>query len=331
MRVLVTGGAGYIGSHTVANLISHGHEVTVLDDLSRGHQGALQHFPSAVLEVGPVADERRVSEILSNRKIDAVIHFAASSLVGESTADPLLYYRNNVAGTQSLLGAMVESGVTSLIFSSSAAVYGEPATVPIDEASPIRPTNPYGETKAAIERMLYWVHQAHGLNSVSLRYFNAAGAHPDWPIGEDHQPETHLIPCVLKAALEGRPVSVFGIDYPTPDGTTVRDYIHVVDLAEAHRLALEWLFMHPGAHAFNLGNGQGFSIREVIQTAQTVVGREIATIESARRRGDPAVLKASVNKARADLGWSPQWSDLTTILQTAWNWHRRHPHGYGDG
>ncbi|AEW05605.1 UDP-galactose 4-epimerase [Sulfobacillus acidophilus DSM 10332] len=328
MRILVTGGAGYIGSHTVSVLVDHGHDVTVVDNLTTGHRESLAPFAGVRLVTADIRDSERMTAVLRQQDIDAVIHFAALSLVGHSMTDPLAYYHNNVGGTERLLSAMKDAGVSRLVFSSTAAVYGEPMSVPIAEDAPTRPTNPYGETKRVIENMLAWAYQAHRLTSVSLRYFNAAGAHPNLPLGEDHHPETHLIPRVLQAALRNEPVPVYGTDYPTPDGTAVRDYIHVLDLAEAHRLALEWLEHHPGAHAFNLGNGQGFSVRQVIDAARLVTQQDIPVTYGPRRAGDPAQLVASVERAQQWLGWTPRLSDLTTIVQTAWDWHRRHPWGY---
>jgi len=243
-------------------------------------------------------------------------------------SDPSVYYRNNLTGSERFLTAIKAAGVQMLVFSSTAAVYGEPDIIPIPETHETRPTNPYGETKRGVERMLYWAYRAYGLRSVSLRYFNAAGAHPDRPLGEDHQPETHLIPQALQAALGKGPLTIYGTDYPTPDGTAIRDYIHVMDLAEAHRLAVEWLPTHPGAHVFNLGNGTGFSVQQVIDTVQQVTGRKIPVNLGPRRPGDPARLVASVQRARAELGWEPRLSDLPTIIGTAWAWHQTHPTGY---
>lgn len=327
MAILVTGGAGYIGSHTVAELVAHGEEVVVLDHLGTGHRRAVLGAPFYEADI---QDERTVREIIGRHGVDAVIHFAANSLVGESVKDPLKYYANNVTGTQKLLSALIAEGVKRFVLSSTAAVYGEPVRTPIEEDDPKQPTNPYGETKLAIERMLHWCHAAYGLSSISLRYFNAAGAHPGLPIGEDHRPETHLIPIVLQAALGQRPcVQVFGRDYPTPDGTCIRDYIHVMDLASAHRLAVARLrTQHVGAEAYNLGNGQGFSVQQVIITAREVTGRDIPVQDAPRRPGDPAVLVASSRRAREVLGWQPQFPDLRDIIASAWRWHSTHPNGY---
>jgi UDP-glucose 4-epimerase len=329
MAVLVTGGAGYIGSHTVAELRAHGEDVVVIDQLGTGHRGAVLGVPFYEIDI---RDEQAVQDIVKRHDVDAVIHFAASSLVGESVRDPLKYYANNVAGTQQLLSALVAAGVRRFVLSSTAAVYGEPVRTPIDEDDPKRPTNPYGETKLAIERMLHWCHEAYGLSSISLRYFNAAGAHPTLPIGEDHRPETHLIPIVLQAALGQRPyVQVFGRDYPTPDGTCIRDYIHVMDLASAHRLAVQRLRSDSVAtEAYNLGNGQGFSVQQVIEAARRVTGRNIPVQDAPRRPGDPAVLVASSERARKVLGWVPQTPELDDIIASAWRWHREHPNGYGE-
>ncbi len=331
MRILVTGGAGYIGSHTVAELVAHGHEVTVVDNLRQGHREALRPFPSVAFHELSLQDESQMVELMRSRGIEAVVHFAASSLVGESVQKPLAYYRNNLCGTEHLLSAMVAAKVDRIVFSSTAAVYGEPSDIPILESSQKQPTNPYGETKLGIERMLHWSSVAYGVRSASLRYFNAAGAHPSVPIGEDHNPETHLIPLVLQVALGQREaISVFGTDYGTADGTCIRDYIHVCDLATAHRLALEWLETASGAHAFNLGNGSGFSVKQVIDASRKVTGRSIAVREVERRAGDPAVLVASPALAEQTLGWRRDYTNLEAILETAWRWHESHPHGYSE-
>lgn len=327
MAVLVTGGAGYIGSHTVLWLKQAGEEVIVYDNLQKGHREAVL---GDVFYRGDLHDEDQLDEIFTKHPIDAVIHFAANSLVGESVQDPLAYYENNVVGSYLLVRKMVERGVKNIVFSSTAATYGEPVKVPIEEADPTIPTNPYGETKLAIERMLKWADQAYGLKSVCLRYFNAAGADPEGRIGEDHTPETHLIPIVLQCALGQREsVSVFGEDYPTADGTCIRDYIHVMDLAQAHYLALEKLRATRVSGIFNLGNGTGFSVREVIETCRRVTGEAIPAVVAPRRAGDPAVLIASSEKAISELGWKPQYPDLETIVTHAWNWHKSRPQGYG--
>ncbi|PTX64441.1 UDP-galactose 4-epimerase [Melghirimyces profundicolus] len=326
MAVLVTGGAGYIGSHTVVHLKERGEEVVVLDGLKTGHVGAVQG--DAFYE-GDLRDGEVLERIFSGHDIDAVVHFAASSLVGESAENPLKYYDNNVYGTLCLLRKMAEHGVEKIVFSSTAAVYGEPKNIPIRETDPTRPTNPYGETKLAVEKMLAWCEKASGVRSVSLRYFNAAGALPGGQMGEDHDPETHLIPIVLQTALGQREsIAIFGEDYPTKDGTCIRDYIHVMDLAEAHGLALEKLRRGGGSGVYNLGNGEGFSVKEVIRVAREVTGREIPVKAAPRRSVDPAVLVASSEKARSELGWQPKYPRLEEIIESAWNWHQSHPHGY---
>lgn len=278
---------------------------------------------------GDIRDRRFLDEVFRAHEIEAVIHFAAKSLVGESVRDPLAYYDNNVIGTHTLVSAMVEHGVRKAVFSSTAAVYGEPERIPIREEDPTVPANPYGETKLAMEKMFRWCDQAYGLKSISLRYFNAAGAHPDAIIGEDHEPESHLIPLVLQVALGQREqIEMFGDDYPTEDGTCIRDYVHVMDLANAHRLALDYLRTHNRSDVFNLGNGTGFSVKQVIDTARKVTGHPIPAKVSPRRAGDPAVLVASADKAKRLLNWHPRCPELETIIESAWNWHRRHPRGY---
>lgn len=321
--VLVTGGAGYIGSHTVRRLIRMGYGVVVLDNLARGHRWAV---PSGVpLVVGDIADTANVAMVMKQFRVGSVIHFAAFSLVGESMTDPRSYYVNNVGGTLHLLDAMRVAGVERIVFSSTAAVYGEPAGIPIEENSALVPTNVYGRTKLTIEGILRDYGAAYGLRSVSLRYFNAAGADPDGGIGEDHDPETHLIPLVLQAASGRRPsISVFGTDYPTADGTCIRDYIHVNDLADAHVLALESLARQEQA-VYNLGNGAGFSVRQIIETAERVVGHAIPTVLAGRRSGDPSVLVAGNRRACTELGWKPQLADLETIIRTAWQWEQHRP------
>ncbi|MBR8658736.1 MULTISPECIES: UDP-glucose 4-epimerase GalE [Bacillales] len=326
MAILVTGGTGYIGSHTVAELLAHGEEVVVVDNLRTGHERAVL---GGTLYRGDIRDRRFLDEVFRAHEIEAVIHFAAKSLVGESVRDPLGYYDNNVIGTHTLVSAMLEHGVRKVVFSSTAAVYGEPERIPIREEDPTVPTNPYGETKLAMEKMFRWCDQAYGLKSISLRYFNAAGAHPDALIGEDHEPESHLIPLVLQVALGRREqIEMFGDDYPTEDGTCIRDYVHVMDLANAHRLALNYLRTHNRSDVFNLGNGTGFSVKQVIDTARKVTGHPIPAKVSPRRAGDPAVLVASADKAKRLLNWQPRCPELETIIASAWNWHRRHPHGY---
>lgn len=328
MAVLVTGGAGYIGSHTVAALLERGEDIVVVDNLQQGHRNAVL---GGKLYVGDLRDAAFMDTVFKENSIDAVIHFAANSLVGESMKDPGKYYHNNVYGTLCLLEKMVEHNVKKIVFSSTAATYGEPENVPIDEFDRTSPTNAYGETKLAMEKMMKWFDTAHGLNYVSLRYFNAAGAHESGRIGEDHSPETHLIPIVLQAALGQRPhISVFGDDYATPDGTCIRDYIHVSDLADAHVLAVDRLRRGEDSAVYNLGNGQGFSVKEVIDIARAVTEREIPMVVEARRAGDPAVLVASSERARKELGWNPKRNKLEDIIRSAWNWHSANPQGYND-
>ncbi|MDY8094226.1 UDP-glucose 4-epimerase GalE [Paenibacillus polymyxa] len=328
MAILVTGGAGYIGSHTVAELLNLGEEVVVLDNLQTGHKAALL---GGKLYEGDLRDKELLSKLFSENSIDAVIHFAANSLVGESMQNPGKYYDNNVFGTLSLLEAMKDAGVRRIVFSSTAATYGEPEKVPIEEGDRTEPTNVYGETKLMMERMMSWFDKVLGIKYVSLRYFNAAGAHESGKIGEDHRPESHLIPLVLQTALKQRPhIAVFGEDYATPDGTCVRDYIHVSDLADAHVRAVNYLREGNDSNVFNLGNGQGFSVKKVIETARKVTGLEIPVVTEPRRAGDPAILVASSDKARSVLGWSPARTQLEDIISGAWGWHQSHPHGYGD-
>jgi UDP-glucose 4-epimerase len=323
MKLLVTGGAGYIGSVVARQLVEAGHETVVLDNLSKGHKRAV---PEDIRFVeADLLNVERVSEVLAG-SFDGVLHFAAFSLVGESVEEPERYYRNNVCGTLHLLEAMREADVSRLVFSSTAAVYGEPEEVPIPETSPTLPTNPYGGSKLAVDQMIRAVAEGRGLAATSLRYFNVAGA--SGRFGEDHHPETHLIPLVLQAASRQRDsVKIFGTDYPTRDGTAVRDYIHVEDLGRAHLLALE--AAEPGEHrVYNLGNGAGFSVREVIEAARRVTDRPIKAVQSPRRSGDPAVLVASSDKIRSELGWKPEKPELEVMISDAWDWMQRHPHGY---
>ena len=329
MAILVCGGAGYIGSHAVHQLIEKGEDVVIVDNLQTGHRGAL-HAAAKFYE-GDIRDAAVLDRIFTENEIEAVIHFAANSLVGESMEKPLLYFNNNVYGMQVLLEAMVRHGVAKIVFSSTAAVYGEPKRVPILEDDATEPTNTYGETKLTMEKMMKWVSRADGVRYVSLRYFNAAGALPDGSIGEDHKTETHLIPLILQVPNGKREyITIYGDDYATPDGTCLRDYIHVVDLADAHVLALEYLRKGGESNIFNLGNGQGFSVREMIEAAKRATGKEIAAKLGARRAGDPAQLIASSEKARRILGWQPRFTDVQEIIATAWKWHEKHPAGYGD-
>lgn len=323
MRVLVTGGAGYIGSHMVKLLAETGAEVTVLDDLSTGHAEAVRN---AKLVRGDIADVPATRDLLQKNGIEAVVHFAASSLVGESMSDPLKYYRRNVGGTVALLEAMRQAKVMRLVFSSTAAVYGDPVRLPIDEAHPTQPVNPYGSSKLAIERMLAECSTAYGLGAVTLRYFNAAGADAAGELGERHDPETHLIPLVLQAASGRRAsISVFGNDWPTRDGTCVRDYIHVSDLCVAHLQALEWLGKGGRYEVFNLGNGDGATVLEVIDAAKRVTGKQFTVNFAARRAGDPPSLVADASKARRILGWQPARADIEGIVRDAWNFEQRRP------
>lgn len=327
MRILVLGGAGYIGSHTVYELVDAGYEVIVIDNLLTGFKEAVH--PQAKFYEGEIRDKIFLDNILSKEKIDGVIHFAASSQVGESMKNPLKYYNNNLCGTEVLLESMVEHGIDKIVFSSTAATYGEPESIPILETARTLPTNCYGETKLSMEKMFKWISKAHNLRYVSLRYFNACGAHPNGKIGEAHNPETHLIPLVLQVPNGKREyISVFGNDYDTKDGTCVRDYIHVNDLAQAHILAMEYLSKGGESNIFNLGNGVGFTVKEVIETARKVTNHTIPIREEERRAGDPSVLIASSEKARKVLGWKPQYADLETIISTAWKWHVNHPDGY---
>ena len=322
MKILLTGGSGYIGSVTTELLCDDGHAVTVFDNLERGHREAVD--PRARLIVGDLRDPQPIRDALRDLMPDAVVHFAAYALVGESMQEPLKYFENNVGGGLHLLDAMLRTGVKKIIFSSTCATYGQPDVLPMTEALPQRPTNPYGESKLMFETALRWEQARRGIQPTFLRYFNACGATEKY--GEDHEPETHLIPNVLKVALGQAPaVPVFGDDYPTPDGTCIRDYIHIVDLARAHILALEKDVAGP----FNLGTGTGFSVQQVIETCRAVTGHPIPADVSPRRPGDPAGLVAGAEKAKEVLGWRPRYPDLKTIVQHAWNWHRAHPRGYG--
>lgn len=327
MAILVLGGAGYIGSHTVYELIDAGRDVVVVDNLLTGFRAAVH--PKARFYQLDIRDRSALDELFTKEKIEGVIHFAASSQVGESMSDPLKYYDNNLHGTMVLLQAMVAHGVDKIVFSSTAATYGEPERVPILETDRTDPTNCYGETKLAMEHMMRWVSRAHGLKYVALRYFNACGAHPSGAIGEAHNPETHLIPLILQVPNGQREkISIFGDDYPTKDGTCIRDYIHVSDLAQAHILALDHLLQGGESDVFNLGNGVGFTVKEVIDVARAVTGHPIPAETCPRRAGDPAQLIASSKKAVEQLGWKPKYNDLNTIIASAWKWHSAHPRGY---
>ena len=329
MRLLVLGGAGYIGSHTAVELLDRGHEVVIADNLITGYKQAVPK--EAVFYQGDIRDYNFLNNLFKTEKIDAVIHFAAFSLVGESVTNPLKYYENNLYGTKVLLQAMIDNNVDKIVFSSTAATYGEPENIPILESDRTCPTNPYGETKLAMEKMMKWSANAYQLRYVSLRYFNACGAHKSGKLGEAHNPESHLIPLVLQVPNGKREsVSIYGTDYDTPDGTCIRDYIHVTDLAEAHILAVEYLMKGGESNVFNLGNGVGYSVREVIETARKVTGHPIPAVEIPRREGDPARLVASGEKAKTVLGWEPKITSLEDIIRSAWVWHSTHPNGYNE-
>jgi len=321
----VTGGAGYIGSHVVKELKRHGYEPIVYDNLQAGHREAVTNGSFVLADL---ADAEILKETLRSLSVDSVMHFAADSLVGESVQNPKKYFNNNVRNSLQLLEILTEFKIRKFIFSSSAAVYGEPETIPIPEEHPCSPTNPYGETKWIFEKTLEAFHALGKVDYISLRYFNAAGADPDGDLGEDHAAETHLIPLVLRAALDNTSVRIFGTDYDTPDGTCIRDYIHVTDLAEAHILALEGLISGKSSGVYNLGNGNGYSVKAVLKAAENVTGRKIKSHEVTRRPGDPARLVASSDKIQRELGWIPKYPALTTIIQTAWEWHKKHPNGY---
>lgn len=327
MAILVLGGAGYIGSHTVRELLNRGEDVVIIDNLETGHKDAVDK--RARFYQGDIRDRAFLDEVLDKEDIEAVIHFAANSLVGESMTDPLKYYDNNVNGTKVLLTALRDHGVDKIVFSSTAATYGEPENIPIKETDPTVPKNPYGETKLAMEKMFKWTDKAHNIKYVSLRYFNAAGANESGEIGEDHNPETHLIPLILQVPLGKREtVSIYGDDYDTPDGTCIRDYIHVDDLADAHIRAINYLRDGGESDIFNLGTGTGTSVKEVIDAAREVTGHPIPVSISPRRAGDPARLTASNEKAKEVLGWNPQKGDVKEIVSSAWKWHSNHPYGY---
>jgi UDP-glucose 4-epimerase len=323
MNVFVTGGAGYIGSVCTEELLNAGHQVTVYDNLTEGHRSAVDSRAKFVL--GKPEEPNHIAQAIQAAKPEAILHFAASALVGESMTNPGKYFHNNVVNGLTLLDAALKGGVKKFVFSSTCATYGPPDRVPMTEDLPQRPINPYGESKLMFEKMLQWYHQIHGLEFVAFRYFNAAGASPNF--GEHHKIETHLIPNVLKVPLgKSKQVEIYGTDYPTPDGTCIRDYIHIIDLAQAHILALA-----PGKQGFfNLGNGDGYSVRQVIETCEQITGTKIPAIEKSRRPGDPPKLVAAAHKAIKELGWKPQYPKLQDIISTAWAWHKKHPNGYAD-
>ncbi|WP_337018371.1 UDP-glucose 4-epimerase GalE [Oceanobacillus massiliensis] len=328
MSVLVLGGAGYIGSHAVYQLIDQGENVIVVDNLETGHKESLH--PNATFYQGDIRDIRFLRSVFEKESINGVIHFAATSLVGESMEKPLKYFDNNVYGTQVLLQVMVEHDVRKIVFSSTAAVYGEPDSLPLTETMATNPTSTYGETKLTMEKLMKWTEHAHRLNYVSLRYFNVAGARESAEIGEDHRPETHLLPIILQTALNKRShVTIYGKDYDTPDGTCIRDYVHIEDLIDAHLLALNYLLEGGSSDIFNLGSNQGFSVKEMIETARIVTGKDIPAIVGKRRSGDPSTLIASSAKAKQLLNWKPKRTSLNQIIQDAWNWHSLYPDGYG--
>lgn len=329
MSILVCGGAGYIGSHVTSALIESGEKVIVVDSLITGHIDAVH--PDAKVFLGDLKDSEFLEKVFKENEISGVIDFAAFSLVGESMIEPLKYFENNFYGTLCLIKMMQKYNVKNIVFSSTAATYGEPENIPILETDKTFPTNPYGESKLAVEKLLKWCDKAYGMKYTALRYFNVAGAHPNGNIGEDHNPESHLIPIILQVALGKREnISVFGNDYPTEDGTCIRDYIHVMDLAQAHILALKRLENGGDSSIFNLGNGEGFSVLDVIKVARKVTNHPIPAIISPRRAGDPAKLVASSNKAISELNWKPKYNSLESIIDTAWNWHKNHPNGYED-
>ncbi len=327
MRILVTGGAGYIGSHAVRLFLARGHDVWVYDNLSMGHRAAV---PSERLIAADLCETQRLDHALMLHRIEAVVHFAAFAFVGESVTNPAKYYQNNLVNTLNLLDALQRHKISRIVFSSTCATYGVPEIVPITEDEKQKPINPYGNTKLAVEHALADYAAAYGWGFAALRYFNAAGAAPDGGIGEDHDPETHLIPLVLQTALGQRPaIEIFGVDYPTPDGTCIRDYIHVDDLADAHLLALEALA--PGKQLrYNLGTGRGYSVREVIAAAEEVTGKKVPVVVGPRRAGDPPELVAASEKVQRELGWRPKYTDLRSVVESAWKWHKAHPKGYED-
>ena len=327
MKIIVVGGAGYIGSHAVKQLLENGDEVAVIDSLQTGHiESVPSHIPFYNVDI---RNKDALKVVFEKEKPDGVIHFAANSLVGESMTKPIKYYNNNVVGTETLLEVLVETGVKNIVFSSTAATYGEVTEMPIKETTPTNPTNTYGETKLAIEKMLKWTHGAHDLNYVCLRYFNVAGADASGTIGEAHTTETHLIPLILQVPLGQRPhITVLGTDYPTKDGTCIRDYIHITDLVDAHILALRYLISGGESDIFNLGSSTGYSVFEMIEAARKVTGHPIPLEEGPRRSGDPALLIASSEKAKKVLGWEPKFTNIEDIIASAWKWHKNHPNGY---
>jgi len=328
LSTLVLGGAGYIVSHAVYQLIDQGKHVVVVDSLETGHREAVH--PDAIFYEGDIRNIDFLREVFAKESIDEVVHFAANSLVGESMEKPLKYFDNNVYGAQVLLRVMVENNVKKIVFSSTAAIYGEPTSIPITETMPVNPESTYGETKLTMEKIMKWTEIAHDIKFVSLRYFNVAGAHKSGEIGEDHRPETHLVPIILQVALGQRShITIFGADYDTPDGTCIRDYVHVDDLIEAHLLALNYLDNGGQSDIFNLSSNKGFSVKEMIETARSVTGKEIPAQIGERRAGDPSVLIASSNKAKTILGWNPTRTSIEKIMEDAWNWHQSHPNGYG--
>lgn len=329
MAILVAGGAGYIGSHMVKDLIEHGYDVVVADNLSTGHKKAIN--PKAKFYYGDIRDRAFLDRIFVNEEIEAVVHFAAFSIVPESMSEPLKYFDNNTSGMVTLLEAMRDFGVKYIVFSSTAATYGTPEHMPIKETDPQKPINPYGLSKLMMEQMMAWADKAYGIKFVALRYFNVAGATPDGTIGEDHGPETHLVPIIMQVAQGKRKeLSIFGDDYDTPDGTNVRDYVHVMDLADAHILALQYLKKNNQSNQFNLGSSTGFSNKQMLEAAREVTGKEIPAKMAPRRPGDPDSLVAASEKAREVLGWKPKFDDVHDIIATAWKWHSTHPKGYDD-
>jgi UDP-glucose 4-epimerase len=325
-KILVTGGAGYIGSHTARLLLQQGYDVAVVDDLSRGYR---HNVPAGRLFQLNLNETNALAELMRQTACEAVVHFAAFMAVGESMREPERYFANNVGGSLSLLTAMLRTGVKHVVFSSTAAVYGNPHAIPILETFPIQPVNPYGESKVMVETMLRWFDEIHHLTSIPLRYFNAAGADPEGRLGEEHEPETHLIPLVLQAAMTGNPVTIFGNDYDTPDGTCVRDYVHVDDLAQAHILAVEHLLAGGASDQFNVGTGTGHTVLELIRAAEEVTGKKVPYVMGPRREGDPASLVASSGKLRSKLGWNPKYTDLRTIVEHAWNFAQKAGHRAG--